>query len=227
MMKIAICDDELPELDTVVNLLCSYNRTLEYATFESAKELLSAYDSDYYDIVLLDIEMKRPNGYDIAKRLKELNDPPLVVFVTKSSNYVIRGYEVAFRYLQKPISMSAFSHVMNDAISEAKPKHIPITDSGKTTVISVKDIVYIEAFNYYLSIHTVDCEYRVRRSLKSVAEELQLCNFVRPHNSFLVHMPYIQSATSKTIIMQNNVEIPISRNRRAEFEEEFRKYLRG
>lgn len=226
-MKIAICDDEISELETVVGFLRSYNHALEYATFESAKDLLSAYDNDYYDIVLLDIEMKRPNGYDIAKRLKKLHDPPLVVFVTKSSDYTIRGYEVAFRYLKKPITESAFSRVMNDAMSEIRPKHISITDSGKTTVISVQDIIFIEAFNYYLSVHTVDCEYRVRRSLKSVAEELQLCNFVRPHNSFLVHMPYIQSATNKTIIMQNNVEIPISRNRRAEFEEEFRKYLRG
>lgn len=226
-MKIAICDDEISELETVVGFLRSYNLALEYATFESAKDLLSAYDNDYYDIVLLDIEMKRPNGYDIAKRLKKLHDPPLVVFVAKSSDYTIRGYEVAFRYLKKPITESAFSRVMNDAMSEIRPKHISITDSRKTTVISVQDIIFIEAFNYYLSVHTVDCEYRVRRSLKSVAEELQLCNFVRPHNSFLVHMPYIQSATSKTIIMQNNVEIPISRNRRAEFEEEFRKYLRG
>ena len=226
-MNIAICDDEQTELNQIIDCLTSYDATLSYTTFASAKDLYAAYQSGYFDIVLLDIEMTYPNGYEIAKKLKGLKDPPLVIFVTKSSDYTIRGYEVAFRYLKKPISEKSFAHVMDAALSEICPKQISIVDSGKTVVISIQDILYIEAFNYKISIHTLTQIYQMRCSLKSILDELQPCNFVRPHNSYLVHMPYIQSATTKVVTMQNGTEIPISRNRRNEFEEVFRRYLRG
>ena len=226
-MKVAICDDQRTELEIIISFLKAYDSTIPYQVFESAKTLFDAFERDYYDIVLLDIEMTRPNGYEIAKKLKNLRDPPLVIFVTKSSDYTIRGYEVAFRYLKKPLSESSFSKVMNAALKEIRPRHISIAEDGKTVVVIVQDIVYIEAINYYVVIHTTQQQYKMRCSLKSIADELQSCDFVRPHNSFLVHMQYIQSATSKMIKMQDGDEIPISRNRRTEFEEVFRKYLRG
>lgn len=65
--------------------------------------------------------MTYPNGYEIAKKLKGLKDPPLVIFVTKSSDYTIRGYEVAFRYLKKPISEKSFAHVMDIMVPLSRP----------------------------------------------------------------------------------------------------------
>ena len=47
--------------------------------------------------------MEGMNGYQAAEELNKLPDIPLIIFITQSGAYIIRGYEVAFRYLKKPV----------------------------------------------------------------------------------------------------------------------------
>lgn len=225
-MKIAICDDEVVERNAIANLVKNYNADFEIVMLSTSQDLLDVIQNEYFDLVLLDIEMESPNGYETAKILKKLKDPPCVVFVTKSNAYTIRGYEVAFRYLRKPIKPEAFFHVMDAVCEELKPQHLTIQTSGGITVFSLQDILYIESNNYNVCIHTMTGTYTVRKSLKAITTELALCCFARPHNSFLVNLQKIRSATSKTLTLVDSTQIPISRNNRDSFEKKFMDYLR-
>lgn len=109
-LKVAICDDEAPDLAHVTAMLQKYDveGQMQTVTFSRACDLLENAAVAPLDIVLLDIEMEQPNGYEIAKELKALPAPPIIIFVTKSSAYTLQGYGLALRYLQKPLCRDAF-----------------------------------------------------------------------------------------------------------------------
>ena len=136
-MNIAVCDDDLDDLNLLLFLLRQYNDTLPITTFSSAQELLTASKQTFFDLIFLDIEMHAPNGFEVAQVLMQNDDKPLIVFVTKSSEYTLRGYGIAFRYLTKPISYSAISRIMSLAIEQIAPQKITITSRGQTFLLSL------------------------------------------------------------------------------------------
>ena len=67
-MKFALCDDNPNELRQIRDYLLRYNAQANWKGFASSEELLAAFRRDYFDIVLLDIEMEGMNGYQAAAR---------------------------------------------------------------------------------------------------------------------------------------------------------------
>ena len=98
-MKIAICDDEPRDRALLSEYVFRIDSSLNVQQFSSASDLLQAMEKNFYEIVLMDIEMESPNGYDVASKLVQKRDKPLVIFVTKSNEYTIQGYGIAFRYI--------------------------------------------------------------------------------------------------------------------------------
>ena len=70
-MKVAICDDNFMDLRCLQDILWTYNASLMVTAYNSASELLRAFDSIFYDIVFMDIEMEKPNGYEAAEILMQ------------------------------------------------------------------------------------------------------------------------------------------------------------
>ena len=110
-MRIAICDDEDQERLNIEALVKRYAPELSIVLFSSADELLAAAKTTFFPLIFLDIEMDDTNGFDAAEELMSGSAKPLIVFVTKSTEYTIRGYDVAFHYLVKPLNESDYSAV--------------------------------------------------------------------------------------------------------------------
>lgn len=172
--------------------------------------------------------MRLLNGFDAAKIIMERFEdrPPLIVFTTSSSKYSIRGYEVAFRYLLKPVSFEDFYAVMSAAIKKLAPKKLDIVSNGKTLIIPVNEILYCEVYGHNSIIHTSENSYETRSSLKNIEDSLQGGGFVRPHSSYLVNLEQVASADQNEIILKNGFSIKISRHKKNEFLKTLYEYLR-
>ncbi|SHI22220.1 two component transcriptional regulator, LytTR family [Sporobacter termitidis DSM 10068] len=225
-MKIAVCDDDCSDRLILKDYIGSFDAALECDLFTSAEELMSAFHAVYYDLVFLDIEMEGMDGFHAAKMITGSGDSPLIIFVTKSSKYIIQGYEVAFRYLVKPLDYEDFSKVMKTAVENIVPKKISIDINGKNHLVSTKDIGYIEVFNHNIRIHAGSSVYDWRCSLKYIEEFLDGSHFARPHNSYLVNLDQIDSVTQSEIIMKDRFKISISRQRKNDFFTALHQYLR-
>jgi DNA-binding LytR/AlgR family response regulator len=225
-MKIAVCDDEKCDASRIEEFLTRYNPNLEYERFSSAEDLLKALDHSFYDLIFLDIEMGQMNGFTAAKQIRGGEDKPLIVFTTKSSKYTIQGYEVAFRYLVKPVAYESFSKVLKAALEQLTPQKITVDISGKNFLLSIKDIYYFEVLNHNIKIHTQHGIYDFRDSLKNVEQMLSGGAFIRPHHSFLVNMQHIVSISQADIIMKNNQKINISRKKKDDVLKAFHQFLR-
>lgn len=226
-MHIAICDDELLDLNALEAAIKQYdtNGLFQISRFSSAGELLQNVSSAPYDIAILDIEMSAPNGYDAALELLKRLAPPLIVFATNSMDYTIRGYGVAFRYITKPITLEKMSAVLDAAIPEIRANRFVFSMDGTSHILRMQDIYYVEVYNHVTTLHTMDGEYSIRATLKDVLAQLPQGYFGMPHQSYIVNFQHIKTATAHDVSLTNGAKLPVSRRRQADFIRQLHTYL--
>lgn len=226
-LRIAVCDDDPFDLGQTLDMIQQYdkNKNLELISYIRAGDLLRPSVANAFDIVLLDIEMEMPNGYEVAKQLVLAQDPPVIIFVTKSSAYTLKGYGIALRYLQKPLDRSILDEALDASIQEATAHRLYFTSDDKTVVLPLRKILYIEMYGHYAIVHTASSEYRFRSTLKEIQSKLPQGYFALPHKSILVNFEHIRSASKNEIQMDNGATIPISRHRHREFSDAFFRFL--
>lgn len=226
-MRIAICDDDANDLQAVQTALAQYDTAgnIEISSFAKASDLFAVNKKIPFDIAILDIEMKAPNGYEIAQKLVEQESAPIIIFLTNSTAYAIRGYGIAFRYLTKPIEYGALNKALDAAVCEAKANSFSFTADGISHIVRMKDIYYFEVFNHHTILHTMDQEYTFRATLKEIVTDLPSGYFGSPHQSYIVNFMHVKTAMAGELHLTNGAVVPVSRRRQQEFEDQLHGYL--
>ena len=225
-MKIAVCDDEQHDLDLLCALIHQYNSAFDLTAFHRADALLDAFQADFFDLVFLDIEMEAPNGFEAAELLMSRPEKPLIVFVTNSSAYTLRGYGVAFRYLPKPIVYVSIKPVLDLALEQIIPQKITLPQKDRTLLLAISEIYCVEIRNHTTILCTKSGQYEIRRSLKDIEAQLPAMRFAKPHNSYIVNLSEVRSMTAKSLTLTNGDQIPVSQRNRKPFEQALFQYVR-
>ena len=97
MVKIAIVEDSPSDSKTLIRYVKEYSRSINVevniSAFDNAVKFLDKYTPEF-DIVFMDIEMPYMNGMEASKKLRELDQKVILIFVTNLAKYAIKGYEV-------------------------------------------------------------------------------------------------------------------------------------
>ncbi|MCR8745707.1 LytR/AlgR family response regulator transcription factor [Romboutsia lituseburensis] len=215
--NIVICDDEDIHRNIIIDYLSKVfsSEPYELVEFNSGEELLKNYP-EKIDILLLDVHMKCMNGIETAKKIRKFDTNVKIIFITAIAEFMQQGYEVnAFRYLLKPINYNDFSkHMMQcrkDIISNIE-KYITIyeIDEGKTVIISISSILYIESQCRVVLIHTYSKVYKTRESITNLESDLKEYLFYRCHRAYLVNINKVNAINKNSIFIEDN-EIMVSR----------------
>lgn len=225
-MQIAVCDDEKQDQEHIASLVNRYAPACQTVCFNSADALLSASQDTFYPLIILDIEMDDTDGFSAARQLMSGEVKPLIIFVTKSTDYAVRGYDVAFHYLVKPLDEDKFHEVLDRALRRLTPQYFSFSAQGERYRIPLQEILYFESQNYTLLVHTKTCVYKTRLSLRELEIQLSSADFLRVHASFLVNLHYIIRITKEDVEMQNGQLIKISRSRKKEVLATFTRFAR-
>ena len=103
MLKIAVCDDEPTFAAQISEKIKKYMPECTIQSFLSGEDLLL--QEKAFDIYFLDIQMEKINGIEIAKKLRELDEESVNVYITGAKEYVFQAFDVAaLHYLLKPAS---------------------------------------------------------------------------------------------------------------------------
>lgn len=225
-MQIAVCDDEQAELEAVLQLLAKYAPEIPVVSFPSAVDLLNAAENDFFPLIFLDIEMDAPDGFYAAQQLMQNDAKPLIIFVTKSPQYSIHGYDVAFNYLVKPLQEERFKHVLELALNRLIPKYFSFLSEGEFCKVPIQDILYFESKNYALIIHTANEAFSTRLSLKTLETDIHSPDFVRIHASYLINLDHLMRITKAGVHMDNGEILPISRTRKKALNDALMQFMR-
>lgn len=193
----------------------------EYENAVAASEVLN---TTGIDLIFLDIQMPKISGIDF---LKTLSNPPAVIFTTAFSEYAVQGFELdALDYLLKPISFERFLRAATKARDFIELKQKKVFDTGsniapaayffiKTDNILVKilvhEILFVEALQNYVAIHTVGKKYISYLTFKAVEAYLPSDKFIKVHKSYIAAAEKIDSIDGNDIRI-GAYHIPISRN---------------
>ena len=218
--KIAICDDELQELEVIAAVVTSWQsksgHTCEIETFPSAEAFLFQYEEEKnYDILLLDVEMKALSGIDLAKQIRQSNTRAEIIFITSHFEFAGEGYEVdALHYLIKPVSEEKLASVLTKASEKlaVEPPYVIINCDGETVKLYEAEILYVESFLHYISIHTRDREYKIKENISAFAGKLSDV-FYRVHRSYLVSLRHIIRISRNSVILEGLEELPLARGK--------------
>jgi DNA-binding LytR/AlgR family response regulator len=185
-------------------------------------------------LLFLDIQMPKITGLDF---LKSLQHAPPVILTTAYPQYALDGFDLnALDYLVKPISFERFLKAAlrakeyyeirqqnEQTTTGTQEDYFFIKADNKLVKIFFDEILFVEALQNYVTIHTADKKYITYLTFKSVEEYLPSDRFIKTHKSYIISASKINSIEGNDIRIGNH-HVPISRN---EKEEVMDKLLKG
>lgn len=233
-LSIAVCDDNETDLQYITGLVNAWaiqgRIPVSVRTFPSAEAFLFHYSENKdYDILLLDVEMGKLNGIDLAKQIRAQNNSAQIVFITGYPDFIAEGYEVsALHYLMKPVKPEKLVEVLRRAadLSQKERPYLLISSERETIRLFFDDIYYAESQGHYMLIHTQQTQYRVRMTVSGLLEKLDE-GFYRCGRSFVVSLRHICRITKSEIFLENQVSLPLGRGQYDEINKKMIRYLRS
>lgn len=178
------------------------------------------------DLIFLDIEMPEMNGFDF---IGSLDFPPNIIIVSAAEEYALRAFDFnVVDYLLKPISYGRFCKAIDKTIKYFGRKEIPVSGdeeifikNGSSLVkLKLKEIIYVEALENYVTLNTSDDKYTIHFTMKAIESQLPSSIFVRVHRSYIVNKGMVQSIKENTLelLVGDNVKtIPVGKSYRDSF----------
>ena len=177
-------------------------------------------------LLFLDIQMPKITGLEFFKTLQ---NPPPVIFTTAYPQYALDGFEVnALDYLVKPVSFERFLKAALKAkeyyevreknkteTTASSPDYFFIKADNRLVRLQYSDILFAEAMQNYVVIHTMAKKYITYLTFKSVEDYLPADKFIKTHKSFIVSAAKIDSIEGNDIRIGTH-QVPISRNLKEE-----------
>ena len=252
MIKSILIDDEQNSLEMMEWLLTTYCPEVSIlAQCNSAETGMEAIRRLQPDVVFLDIEMPRMNGFDMLEQFDKLTFD--VVFCTAYDQFALKAFRYsALNYLLKPVDPDDLKETVRriaekqntptreqismllktireePAAARATPPRIALTTSDGLIFVSTQDILYCEAESNYTKIVLAGGKkIMVAKVLKDIDDTLSGEDFFRIHNSFLINVNHIKKFVRNDggyIVMADDATITISRSRRQAFMDMFPKF---
>lgn len=232
MTRALIIDDE-PLACAMVAEYLSYHPEVEIITrCHNGFDGLKAIQEHKPDLVFLDVQMPKLNGFEMLELLDEL---PAVIFTTAFDEYALKAFDQhAVDYLLKPFSKDRFDHAL-DKYRERIPQTVPsqqtvehlsiqypladrvvIKNGGKIHILPYDDIYVIEADDDYVVVRTTQGAFAKKRTLGYFESSLPSDRFVRVHRSYLVNVKHVdrleqRESQSYSLFLRQGQEVPVSR----------------
>lgn len=238
-MNIVICEDELffqTDLKEKIagSLLNANGAVKSVKCYSSAEDFLYDWESGEArcDLLFMDIYLSGETGYAAAERIRQSDDEMIIVFVTSSEDFLIKGYRVgAYRYLLKPVKQEEVDECLAYARKRAgeEKKALWVNKDGIMVRIEQDAVVYVESIGHKICMHMEDgsvCEYVHGGSLSDVEAALKSSGFMRCHKSFIINPRYVTGYRSDLVMLKDQpLFIAIGRKYRKEVLEVLNGYM--
>lgn len=172
-------------------------------------------------MIFLDIMMPVKSGVEVGKIIRnDLKDNiTQIVFISSENKYAMDLFEIRpMNFLIKPFDENDIEKIMKTAAELINTnKHILVLEARKELLrIPVSEIRYIESSGRYIIVHDSGGEYKLKGKLNDIYERVKGFGFLFIHKSYIVNNLYIRKYSYDNVELDDNVILPVSRQRREE-----------
>jgi two-component system, LytTR family, response regulator len=243
-LRAIIVDDE-PLARESVRMLLRRDPEVEIAGDCSGVDAVALIERTSPDIMFLDMQMPEVGGFDLLEAVGA-DAVPAVVFVTAYDEYALRAFEVhAIDYLLKPFDDARFERGLSRAKERARSrgqknerladlvrersrylKRFLVRVRDKIIVVNADDIDWIEAADYYVSLHVGSKTHLLRETMSELETRLDPERFFRAHRSAIVNIDRVREIHPLfrgdcALLLADGTQVKLSRTRRDDFERLF------
>jgi two-component system LytT family response regulator len=233
MIRTIIIDDE-PLARSIIKEYLQRHPQIELVQecndgFEGIKAIMQHHP----DLIFLDIQMPKINGFEMLELVEQ---PPAVIFTTAFDEYAIKAFENhAVDYLLKPFNQERFDKAIsrwrehNKAGDTTKPlletasrqpnqnQRVVVKMGSKIKIIPVDDILYLEAADDYVKVHTKEGAFLKNKTMSHFEDTLDPQVFVRTHRSYMVHVQRItriepNEKENFLALLTTGAQVPVSKS---------------
>jgi two-component system, LytTR family, response regulator len=242
-MRVLIVDDERPARERLRRLLAAFDDVQLVGEAQDGEDALRQVAALAPDALFLDVQMPGASGLDVAASLPE--PAPAVVFVTAFDHYALQAFDsAAVDYLLKPVAPDRLARAVQRLLqrfpqssrerlpqrsrergvppretTRPPPAQLLIPDRGRTHVVRVADILWLEAADNYVVVHTPERAPLIRRTLAGLLADLG-GGFMRTQRGAAVALAKVQQVQTRSkgdavLVLRGGADVPCSRRYRA------------
>jgi DNA-binding LytR/AlgR family response regulator len=161
------------------------------------------------ELIILDIMMPEMSGFDF---IGSLDFPPNIIIVSSAEEYALKAFDFnVVDYLLKPVNYGRFCKAIDKTIRYFSRKEgtatgdeeIFIKKGSSLVKLKLKEIIYIEALENYVTLITNDDKFTIHFTMKAIENQLPSGVFIRVHRSFIINKSMIQA------INENSLELNV------------------
>lgn len=238
MINALIVDDEPYSCESLAVLLSRYCPEVTIVgSCHNGIEALSVIQKQSPNLVFLDVEMPKMNGFEMLEQLPSINFD--LIFTTSYDQYALKAFRFsAIDYLLKPIDREELQKAVHKLVQRTQ---IPTTQQleilfqkmnrGSSVVskialptmeglqmVTIDSIISCDSDSNYTIIRMKNKEKLVvSRTLKDVEELLEDHAFARVHHSYLVNLnevvKYVKGEGGY-LVMSDGATIDVSRSKK-------------
>lgn len=209
-----IVDDEPIARKILAEYLAELSDLVVVGQLKNGIEAIDFLANNVVDILFLDINMPKLSGVQLLKNLKQ---PPLVIFTTAYSEYAVQAFELeAFDYLVKPIAFDRFLKAVNNAkkrlqeqqVGKDFPKLFTIKENKRIYKVNFEEVFLLQAYGDYVRIYTKEKKYVTKSKLNLIKTTLP-DYFMQVHRSYIINLNHLKFVEGNMVQIATE-SVPIS-----------------
>lgn len=242
-IRTLIVDDEAPARARLRHLLKDEPDFALAGECANGQQAVEVIQRDQPELVFLDVQMPRRNGFQVCADVGPAN-MPCVVFVTAYDRFALQAFEVhAVDYLLKPIDRDRFRGTLEHLrgrlrggeaagskgqllalLAELKQdrhatERLAIKVDGRIVVLRLTEIDWLEADGNYVRVHAGTASYVFRETLSALQADLPVSRFIRISRSAIVNLDSIRELQplfygDYSVVLRNGVKATLTRTYR-------------
>lgn len=242
MLEMAVCDDNVKDLDTITKKLkeicAEMGEECHVSAFDSPDSLLKV--RTRIDIGILDIVMPDCNGIDLGRKLKERQCDITLIYTTSYEDYCRQAINKvhAFSFLVKPVDreelreqvaaclqgrMAFEKELIFESVRNSSGDIIPVVR------LRAGDILYCEYMKSQreISIVLANEVYYYAAVFHGLSEQLVDMGFAINRRGSIVNLSHVRRLKGYTIYLDNGEELLLTQKRVSDFKEKMNAYFHG